>query len=196
MPRTPPDRWGELFNFAGGGLVHMELFPSDAMLRWRTELDDAGIQALEGSSVDILPAPSAGSVSYPLFLAVNAEIVTPYTNINAYCWMGSFCRTAGTNGEWFNYLSNDATFSLDQVTAVLTNAKSFFMHTLLGRYVANAALETWQRPPMTITSTVSPTNTASPYAWYFDNNGSGALTGGGAGNKMTFDCFYVTMPNP
>jgi len=26
MPRTPPSQWGALFNFAGGGLIHQELF--------------------------------------------------------------------------------------------------------------------------------------------------------------------------
>lgn len=26
MPRTPPAEWGNLFNFAGGGLIHIELF--------------------------------------------------------------------------------------------------------------------------------------------------------------------------
>lgn len=27
MPRTSPSEWAALFNFLGGGLVHMELFP-------------------------------------------------------------------------------------------------------------------------------------------------------------------------
>lgn len=27
MPRTPPSQWGTLFNFLGGGLVHMNLYP-------------------------------------------------------------------------------------------------------------------------------------------------------------------------
>jgi len=26
MPRTPSSQWGTLFNFLGGGLVHMETF--------------------------------------------------------------------------------------------------------------------------------------------------------------------------
>lgn len=28
MARTPPEQWAALFNFAGGGLIHMELFPA------------------------------------------------------------------------------------------------------------------------------------------------------------------------
>lgn len=28
MPRTPKSQWAALFNFAGGGLIHMELFPT------------------------------------------------------------------------------------------------------------------------------------------------------------------------
>lgn len=30
MPRTPPSQWGNLFNFLGGGLVHMETFEEGA----------------------------------------------------------------------------------------------------------------------------------------------------------------------
>jgi hypothetical protein len=38
MPRTPPSEWPTLFNFAGGGLVHMELFVSQGSCTCYTEL--------------------------------------------------------------------------------------------------------------------------------------------------------------
>jgi hypothetical protein len=42
MPRTPASQWGILFNFAGGGLVHMETFPMAGACSCYTELLVAG----------------------------------------------------------------------------------------------------------------------------------------------------------
>lgn len=38
MVRTTPAQWGQLFNFLGGGLVHMEIFPMIAGCTCYTEI--------------------------------------------------------------------------------------------------------------------------------------------------------------
>jgi len=194
MPRTDPANWAALFNFAGGGLVHMELFGGSTMLQWRTRLSNDEVKALPSTGLIILPAPPDGQVNYPFFTVLNSKIVTPYTNINTLSWMSTFCSMAGSPGQWGSFLVNDPGNSLTQLTQLLTEESSMFVFQVLGLFVPNAVLPTWQRPPNRHFGDFPPIYHASAYNCYIDNQGSGDYTGGHADNELIFDTFYVNSP--
>lgn len=61
MARTPVSEWGRLFNFAGGGLIHLELFPVFAMSANNPTLFES-IAAYLTLSGTIAARPSAANV--------------------------------------------------------------------------------------------------------------------------------------
>ena len=68
MPRTPQSQWGHLFNFAGGGLIHMELF---ALAMATTQGIKAQDQPTAATWTELYEAPAATTLTNAVILCAN-----------------------------------------------------------------------------------------------------------------------------
>lgn len=196
MPRTPPALWGPLSNFAGGGLVHNELFPDNEMLRHRIQLDDDAIKAWPEGVIEFLPAPPNNYLALPLFCLFQMKSLAPYGNFADGAGIGVYCDVPGSTSDWFEFIAYDASIFVGMLSDLLNTGRALILARKRPSY------QGWD--PQTYWNLLPDYNTADSYpvylngAWwaYLYSAATGPLTGGHPDNVLTIDTFYELVPTP
>ena len=147
-----------------------ELFVATALL------DDAEIKALPTTAIEIVAAPGAGKVIYPLFVTLKATLTAAYTGIDT---EGSYLLTSVGESGWLEYAQNVG--AIDSVlgdTAVSSGPVLAFMRQSDRVQAADTSL-LWF---------VAAAVTNQPLTLSMFNSGN--LTGGNAANSLALTTLY------